>query len=656
MTSTRQLVAILFTDIQGYTAVMQKEEDRAIAMKDRHREVLEKYHKEHNGQLKQFYGDGTLSIFPSVINAVQCAIAMQQAYRQQPQVPVRMGLHFGDIIINEENIFGDSVNIASRIESLSVPGAVLISDKVKEEIHNHPEFKTVSMGFYQLKNVEQVVEVFAIANEKLEIPDKNNLEGKAVKVKSPAVRGGQKARMNYKSIAVLPFRNISNDTSIEWLSDGFTEELTSAIAGISDLKVKSSTAMKQYKNVALNFDQIAEELNVANFVEGTVQKQGSDILINSNLINTKTGEILKPFRFKKDFSEINFIYSEIAQNVANSLKAILNYSEKKKLKQPARVNAHVHQLFLQGMYILQKIDYKEIPKAIKLFDEALEVQHDYAPALAGKANCYVTLGYLGAIGNAQVMENVMPLLIKALQIDPDLAFIHTNLGWTKMWFQWNIKDAEKEFTTANTIDPSDILPIRGNVFLNLYAGDTDKAEYWLKKGLAVSPNDIWLTPLHGMLLYFEAKADEAIQFLIRSILTHNHILAYSRLGWVYNLIGDYKKAIATLEEGLQKFNVRRAAIIGWLAIAYYQNGETEKATQIFNELEENIKAGRPNNAFYTAVAYAFIGKTEDAFRLLQKSYELRDLDFLWLKLEPMLKSIRREPRFIELLHKAGFDK
>lgn len=653
MTSIRQLVAILFTDIEGYTAVMQKEEDKAIAMKDRHREVLEKQHKQHNGQLKQYYGDGTLSIFQSVIEAVQCAIAMQQAFVEQPLVPVRMGLHFGDIIINEESIFGDSVNIASRLESLAVPGSVLISDKVKDEIHNHPEFKTVSMGFYKLKNVERIGEVFAIANEKLVVPDPNSLKGKAKKVRSNAVGKSPKARLNHKSIAVLPFRNISNDTSIEWLSDGFTEELTSAIAGISDLKVKSSTAMKQYKNVSLNFDQIGQELNVANFMEGNVQKLGTDILINSNLINSKTGEILKPFRFKKDFSEINFIYSEIAQNVANSLKAILNYSEKKKLRQPARVNPHVHQLFLQGMYILQKIDYKEIPKAIKLFEQALETQPDYAHALAGKANCYVTLGYLGAIDRTKVLDNVMPLLIKALQIDPKLSFIHTNLGWTRLWFEWDIKGAAKEFTIAHNIDPSDVLCIRGNVFLNLYSGDFEKAEYWLQKGIAVSPNDIWLTPLHGILLYFENKTEKAILLLIRSILTHNHILSYSRLGWIYDLIGDYKKAIATLEEGLQKFNVRRAAILSWLAIAYYKDGETEKAMLIFNELEDNIKSGKPNNAFYTAVAYAFIGKTDDAFRLLKKSYEMRDLDFLWLKFEPMLKSIQKESRYTELLQLSG---
>ena len=253
-----------------------------------------------------------------------------------------------------------------------------------------------------------------------------------------------------------------------------------------------------------------------------------------------------------------------------------------------------------------------------------------------------------------MLNKVKPLLEKALQIDPQLSFTHTNLGWSKLWFEWDTKTAEKEFTIAHNIDPSDVLCIRGNVFLNLYTGNIEKANRWLQKGLAVSPHDIWLAPLHGMLLFFESRTDEAIFLLLQSIVTHDHILSYSRLGWVYDLIGDYKKAVATLEQGLQKYNVRRAAILGWLAIGYHQNGDTEKASEIFAELESYVDAGKPNNAFYTAVAYAFVGKTDDAFRLLEKSYEMHDLDFLWLKTEPMLGSINQDPRYKALLKKAGF--
>ena len=655
MPANRQLAAILFTDIEGYTAMMQQEENKALAMKNRHREILQKEHKLFNGNINQYYGDGTLSIFQSVIEAVHCAIAMQQAFRQWPQVPVRMGLHFGDIIINEEHIFGDGVNIASRIESLGVAGSVLISDKVNDEIHNHPDIKTVSMGHYQLKNIERKVEVFAIANEKLVIPSPNSLKGKTSEKKPPVVRRIKKLRLNFKSVAVLPFRNLSDDTNIEWLSDGFTEELTSAIAGISDLKVKSSTAMKQYKNTNINFEQIAVELNVANFVEGSVQKLGNDILINSNLIKSKTGEILKPFRFKKDFSEIKFIYSQMAQDIAENLNAILHQSEKKRFQQVTKVNSDVHQLFLQGRYITQKIEYKEIPHAINLFDQALQADPEYAPALAGKANCYISLGYLNAITPAQALEKAMPLLEKALQIDPNLGFAHTNLGWVMMWYKWDLKNAEKEFTKANDIDPSDLQCIQGNIFLNLYSGNINKAESWLAKGLSVASKDIWLTDLHGILLVYENKSDESIALLNDSTSFHSHILTYGRLGWIYNQNGDYPSAIAIIEKGLSEYNVKRPANQAWLAAAYYMNDNKEKATEIFNELENNIAAGKPNHAFFTSVAYAFIGKTEDAFRLLNKSYELHDLDMLWLKVEPMLNSIRNDPRYFELLKKVGFD-
>ena len=146
MNPHRQLSAILFTDIEGYTAIMQESEHKAMMIRNRHREILQMAHKEFNGRIVQYFGDGTLSTFQSVIEAVQCALSMQQKFLKSPQVPVRMGLHIGDIVINDEDIFGDGVNLASRIESLGVVGSVLISDKANDELHNHPELKTLSVG------------------------------------------------------------------------------------------------------------------------------------------------------------------------------------------------------------------------------------------------------------------------------------------------------------------------------------------------------------------------------------------------------------------------------------------------------------------------------------------------------------------------------
>ena len=175
---SRQLSAIMFTDIEGFTAIMQQNEEIAIAIKDRHRLIMKAEHRNFSGKIIQYYGDGALSIFGSVVQAVRCAIDMQKHFCELPHVPLRIGLHIGDIVIAGKDIIGDGVNIASRIESLGVSGSILISDKVNDELSNHPEFKTVSMGTYQFKNVKREIEVFAIDHEALIIPIPNTLKGK----------------------------------------------------------------------------------------------------------------------------------------------------------------------------------------------------------------------------------------------------------------------------------------------------------------------------------------------------------------------------------------------------------------------------------------------------------------------------------------------
>jgi serine/threonine-protein kinase len=485
------------------------------------------------------------------------------------------------------------------------------------------------------------------------VPDPDSLEGKTSEKKSPLLQKPKKLRLLQNSIAVLPFRNISSDTSIDWLSDGFTEELTSAIAGISDLKVKSSTAMRQYKNSDKTFIEMSEELKVANFIEGNIQKDGNDIVIRAHLIKTKTGEILRPFRFKKDFSEINFIYSQMAQDVADDLNVILNNSEKKRLQQMSKVHAEAHQFYLQGRYAAQKLQRTEILEAVNNFNQALVKQPDYPPALAGLALCYNELGYLNAIGPMEALEKIMPLLDKALSLNPNLAFAHSNLGWAKMWFQWDLKTAEQEFLKGNELDPSDVNCIQGIFLLNLHYGNFNKAEYWRDIGRASAPNDFWLNLCNGLLLFYKNKIDEAIDFLKDCNARYNHPFYSGRIGWIYTLTGEFKAAIDIIEKAFENHKLRRPALLATLAAAYFHNGDREKAQELFNELEKNIAEGKANHAFYTASAYAFNGNREKALSFLYKAYELHDVELLWLKTEPMLYSIKDDPFYQKLLNKLG---
>ena len=174
MPSTRQLAAILFTDIAGYTAMMQRHEQSAIKMVKHHRAVLEKTVDEFEGNVIEFYGDGSLCIFTSITKAMHCALSIQQQMQAEPPVPLRLGLHIGEVIYEDGKIMGDGVNIASRIQSLGLPGCILFSKEIFDKIRNHPEFKTVNLGRFRMKNVAEPMEVYALANDGLTVPAKRH--------------------------------------------------------------------------------------------------------------------------------------------------------------------------------------------------------------------------------------------------------------------------------------------------------------------------------------------------------------------------------------------------------------------------------------------------------------------------------------------------
>jgi adenylate cyclase len=223
----RQLAAIMFTDIVGYTALMEENEATAALVRKRHRKVFQEQHEIFHGEIVQYFGDGSLSVFKSAIEAVQCAIDIQKKLKEADPVPLRIGLHMGDIVFDKTEVYGDGVNIASRIESMAVAGAILLSGKINDELKNHKEITTTLMELFELKNVAKPVEVFAVTNKGITVPALSDLKGKQ--------------RLLSKTIAVLPFINMSTSEDNEYFSDGITEEIINALAKVSSLKVTSRT-------------------------------------------------------------------------------------------------------------------------------------------------------------------------------------------------------------------------------------------------------------------------------------------------------------------------------------------------------------------------------------------------------------------------------
>ena len=270
MSQSRQLAAIMFTDIVGYTAMMGNDEQKAFELLKKNRELQKPIIEEFNGRFIKELGDGVLASFPTVSDAVNAAMKIQQACSASKELSLRIGIHEGEIIFENNDIYGDAVNIASRIQTLGIPGSILFSKKVTDEIKNKAEFHTVSLGSFEFKNVNESIEVFALANDGFPVPKRSMMEGKlkkktgqkikvfaailltvivvaAIFIYKNSLKKNDKNEITDKSIAVLPFVDMSAGKDQEYFSDGMMDEILNHLYKISALRVTSRTSSMTYK-------------------------------------------------------------------------------------------------------------------------------------------------------------------------------------------------------------------------------------------------------------------------------------------------------------------------------------------------------------------------------------------------------------------------
>src|SRR5688500_2775872 len=356
----RQLVAIVFADMSGYTALMQENEQLARAKRKRLKEVLEASLNTHHGKILQYYGDGSLSIFNSAIDAVNCAIEIQRKLQQSPQVDLRIGIHIGDVTVEDETIYGDGVNLASRIESLAVSGSVFVTEKVFDEIKNQENIRTLELGFFEFKNVKQPVRIFAISNSGIVVPTRNELSGKT---KQPTNR-----------LAVLPFVNMSADPENEYFSDGITEELLNALTKVEGLQVTSRTSAFAYKGKHDDVRDIGIKLNVDKILEGSVRKAGNRVRITTQLINAADGYHIWSENYDRDLTDIFQVQDEISSIIANRLRENLSLAQKKEHLVKASIqNITAYTLYLKGLHFWNKLTPADTHKAIECFEQAIQL-------------------------------------------------------------------------------------------------------------------------------------------------------------------------------------------------------------------------------------------------------------------------------------------
>jgi TolB-like protein/Tfp pilus assembly protein PilF len=636
----RQLAAILFADMAGYTALMQDNEQLARQKRRHMKEILESTIPRFGGKILQYYGDGTLTIFNSAIDGVTCAIDLQKLLQQEPKVDVRIGIHTGDVIMEEDSIYGDGVNLASRIESLGIPGGILISDKVYDEIKNQEDIIAHEVGYFELKNVKQPVRVFAIANPGIMVPARHEMEGKT---KPPLNR-----------LAVLPFVNMSSDPDNEFFSDGITEELLNALTKVEGLQVTSRTSAFAFKGLNDDIRNIGIKLNVDKILEGSVRKSGNRVRITAQLINAADGYHLWTENYDRNLTDIYEVQDEISSIIANRLRENLLPSQKEThlVKAPTK-NMEAYTLFLKGMHFWHKLNPADARKAIEYFARAIALEPNYAQAYAMAANVYGYLGVSGQIIPGKAFGFVAQYSDKALQIDNNIPEGHIAKACLYLFYELKWKKANEELQTALRLNPSAVEAYQLLWYYYIGLGRKDEGVTLLEKAIKFDPLSPIVNLYLGQAYLFAERYDEAIIQIDKVLEMNPHMRAAIEMkGWATGLKGDWQKALTLFEEVHRLVNHPLKALNN-LGFAYARLGQPEKAMECIAKIHQR-QALEPESVLDgdLGMVYWGLGDREKATYYVKTCIEKRLASLLFYMQHPVMKGIEQEDWYIEIRKKA----
>lgn len=637
----RLLAAIMFTDIVGYTALMQQDETNAKDIRDKHRRVLERSITGHKGQIIQYYGDGTLSIFGSAIEAVESAVEIQRELNKEPKIPLRIGIHIGDIVYEDEGAYGDGVNIASRIQSLSVAGGILLSDKVYDEVKNHEGFLTKSYGTFELKHVQRPIEIYAVTNPGLNFPLDEELRSKT--------------EQSFKSIAVLPFVNMSNDPENEYFSDGMTEEILNTLTRIEGLQVTSRTSAFAFKGKLEDIRSIGAKLNVNTILEGSVRRAGERVRVTAQLINSSDGYHIWSETYDRDLKDIFGVQDEISKEIVNTLKTKLVKKEVSSVLVTKHTeNMEAYNYYLKGNFYWNKWSPENVLKAIEFFEKAVSEDPGYALAFSNMAGCYVYLAAIGHIKPKEGYSKAKEYASKAIELNDELGESYLALATNDFFFNWDWDSANKNFRKALSLNPGSVAIIHTYGLYLMVIGRYEQAVQYLEKAVSLDPLSLSINSTLGTTYGLAKKYDKAIKQIEKALeIDPEYRAALQDLGWIYWAMGETDKALEIFHR-MNELTGSKYRGITELCFVYGKLGETEKAEEYLELLHEREKM-EPDSVLYMdlASAYTGLGDLDKAFYYLNKSYEEKYSAVLFIRM-PWWNDIHDDPRYHELVEKIGF--
>ncbi len=456
-----------------------------------------------------------------------------------------------------------------------------------------------------------------------------------------------------KSIAILPFKNLSEDQRNEYFSEGVIEAIRTALSQIGQLRVISRTSVEQYRTSTQSARDIARELGVSALLEGSIQRDNNQVRIDVRLVDGSTEEQIWAKRYDRELKDVFAIQSEIAQQVANELHTKLSPEEKSKLTQTDTDNPKAYDLFLKAIYEYRTYTNKGAHNSIDLLTQAIALDSNYARAYAFLANSYIGLATIwGAeLSALEALQKGKPFIDKALALDPDLDEAHMLMGFYRLYNDWNFEGAEEEYKLAIAADHPDALALYID-YLN-FMSRHDEAMKWAEY---VNAKDPYYPNSRIILSYvYNNRLEEALEFSQSRLKLFNNYYTMDSHGFLLLNLKRYEEAIVYFNKAIAMEGIRYPRMLGWMGAAYAKSGERDKVQQIIDELKNRLaKNDKGSVSFFIAVIYSALNEKESALTWLKTAYNSHDMEMPWLMTEPQFYNLHGEPEFQQLARKMGF--
>jgi TolB-like protein/Flp pilus assembly protein TadD len=679
MPQTRQLAAIMFTDIVGYTGLMGRDEQKAFELLQKNRALQKPIIEKFNGRWIKELGDGVMASFNAVSDAVAAAIEIQEVCNRANDFQLRIGIHLGEVVFENDDVFGDGVNIASRIQAIANPGSIYISESIYKSISNKKDFQVKYVKEEKLKNVKEKVKIFQVISDGIIIahPPKIDLKIKskpkflfifgtliALLIAGYFINRFYIARHDYKnsnrgrpesigkSIAVLPFVNMSADSSQEYFSDGMTESIITDLAQVPGLLVIARNSVFQYKGQAVDPVEVGNQLNVHYILQGRVQHSGDILRITVQLIETGKGFNVWGNKFDSRLKNIFMIQDDISKNIIQALKIAI--AKEDSIVKPPTQNLEAYDYYLRGYYYFRMKSGTEknlVDSSIAMFEKAVSLDPDFALAYAALAKAYV---YIFFAFNADPKWETKGYIAleKALSLDPGLADAYVakgNLTWT-LSNGFPHEKAINEFKHAIALNPNLAEAHEALAAVYFHIGLLDEALREFRIALTIDPASRFSRPRVARIHWYQQKYDSAlIEF---SAINQPEWGKEKALVQWY--LGRTDEAFKTLDElATQKSNssTQQADLAAANAVLLAGVGRKKEAEE---QIQIAIQFGHGLSHFHhaehlIASSYALMGNSKAAVEWLKKAAEHGFPCYPLFNKDPNLKNIRNDPAFISFM-------